>query len=167
VDIVAPPAVKVRRASIQDASGILRLAKRFVNISPFAQFVEYSEDVTRGSVLAALDRGVVFVLELAPETDRFGQLQPPKIVGALMGTLLPLWFSGELVAQELGWFVDEEHRGHGDLLRQRFEAWAIQVRAPVVSMSDVRLDNATPDGNTLYERKGYQVVERGWMKGLR
>jgi GNAT superfamily N-acetyltransferase len=162
----AAPAVTCRRASIQDASAVLSLARRFVSRSPFAQFVEYDEETTRGTILQALDRGIVFVLELPPEVDSYGTPKPPKVVGAIMGALMPLWFSRELTAIELGWWVDDDHRGHGSALRLKFEEWARQMRAPVVSMSDVVLDDATPAG-TLYERAGYEMVERSWMKGLR
>jgi hypothetical protein len=61
--------------------------------------------------------------------------------------------------------VDEDSRGHGDLLRQQFERWARMQRAPVVAMSDVILDDATPAGE-LYAKKGYEVVERAWLKRL-
>lgn len=164
----AAPSVSVRRASFQDASAVLALARRFVQCLPFAHFVAFDEEAARSTILQALDRGVVFVLEegpplMAPEVDTG---DGRRIVGAIMGMLTPWWFSRELIAAELGWWVDPDHRGHGDLLRQRFEAWATVQHAPVVSMSDVRLDDATPAGE-LYARKGYECVERAWLKRLR
>lgn len=162
---VAPSAI-VRRAGIPDASAVLVFAKRFVDRSPFARFVDYSEDAARTMLLQCLDRGAVFVLEIPGVHREHEPMPPPKIVGALMGTLTPLWFSKEMIACELGWWVDEDHRGSGNTLRLRFEAWARQVRAPVVCMSDVVMDNSTPAGE-LYQRAGYDCVERAWMKGLR
>lgn len=159
------PSVTVRSASIADASAVLAFARRFVELSPFSQFVSFDEDTARQSILQALSRGVVFVLEKPLPRDGFGNEQPPKIVGAIMGVMAPLWFSREVIAAELGWWVDPEHRGHGDELRRRFEAWARQQRAPVVSLSDLKLDDSMPNG-TLYERAGYEVVERAWLKRL-
>jgi hypothetical protein len=156
----------VRAAGIQDANAVLSFARRFVELSPFAHFVEFDADTARQAILQALTRGVVFVLELPMPPDRFGNPQPPKIVGAIMGILTPWWFSREMIAAELGWWVDPEHRGRGDDLRRRFEAWAVQQRAPVVSLSDVKLDDAMPNG-LLYARAGYEVVERAWLKRLR
>jgi GNAT superfamily N-acetyltransferase len=158
--------VTVRSAGIADASTVLAFARRFIELSPFAHFVEFDEESARQTILQALSRGIVFVMELPMPVDRFGNEQPPKVVGAIMGILTPWWFSRESVAAELGWWVDPEHRGHGDELRRRFEGWAKQQRAPVVSLSDVKLDDSMPNG-TLYERAGYEVVERAWLKRLR
>ncbi len=140
---------------MQDATAILALARKFTSRAVFASFIAYDDDAARGTVLAALDRGVVFVLEVGG-----------RIVGGIMGSLATVWFSRELVASELGWFVEDEHRGHGDELRRRFEAWGKSVGAPCSSLSDVKLDDAMPNGQ-LYERAGYEVVERSWLKNLR
>lgn len=148
-------ALAVRRAGLPDAAAILPLAKRFVERSPFAQYVTYDEEQARQALLQCLGRGAVYVLET----------EDGRVVGAIMGHLTPWWFSRELVAAELGWWVNEDSRGHGDVLRQRFEAWAREQRAPVVSMSDVLLDDATPAGE-LFEKKGYECVERAWLKRL-
>lgn len=163
----AAPSVSVRRASIQDASAVLALAGRFVQRSPYVQFVAYDAERARATVLQALDRGVVFVLEEGPARTEFEvDNGDRRIVGAIMGMLTPWWFTAELIAAELGWWVDEDKRGHGDELRRRFEQWAKSTGAPVVSLSDVKLDDAMPNG-TLYERAGYEVVERAWLKRLR
>jgi hypothetical protein len=159
-------AAAVRRAEMQDATAILPLAKRFVERSPYAQYVTYDEEQARSTLLHALDRGVVYVLEVdEPGHDEPGPPPPKRIVGAIMGMLTAGWFTRDLVATELGWWVDEDSRGHGDLLRQQFERWARLQRAPVVAMSDVILDDATPAGE-LYAKKGYEVVERAWLKRL-
>jgi GNAT superfamily N-acetyltransferase len=146
----------VRRAGLQDAVAILPLAKRFVDRSPYAQYVTYDEEQARAALLQALSHGAVYVLET----------EDGRIVGAIMGMMVPWWFSKDVVAAEMGWWVNEDARGQGDALRQRFEQWARDMRAPVVSMSDVILDDTTPAG-ALYERKGYELVERAWLKGLR
>jgi GNAT superfamily N-acetyltransferase len=150
---LAPTAI-VRRASLLDTDGVLALTTRFVQRSPHAQFVCYDPEVAREALLGMLDRGAVFVLESGE-----------RILGAIAGVLSPLWFSRDVVAVELGWWVDADARGHGEQLRREFEHWAREQGAEAVCMSDVVLDDATPAG-TLYERAGYAMVERSWIKGI-
>lgn len=133
---------------------MLRLASRFVARSPFARFVCYDPEIARDSILALVDRGAAFVMVVGDE-----------IVGAIIGSVTVPWFSRDLIAAELGWWVDPDHRGHGNELRRQFEEWAKAMKAEVVVMSDVVLDDATPAG-TLYERAGYEMVERSWIKGV-
>lgn len=145
----------VRRATLQDANAILPLARKFAQRTVYAHFVPYDDETARGRILEALSRGVFFVLDV-----------DGKIVGGIMGVVAPtIWFSPVPVTQELGWFVDDDYRGHGDELRKRFEACGKQLRTPVCVLSDVRLDDAMPNGQ-LYERAGYHVSERAWIKSL-
>lgn len=154
VSAQAPTIPVCRRASIEDTQALVGLASRFVSRSPFARFVCYDPEVARDTILAIIDRGAVFVLE-----------SEGRVVGAIIGAQAPLWFSRDVAATELGWWIDPDYRGRGNDLRREFEHWAHEVGASVVVMSDVTMDDATPAG-TLYERAGYEMVERAWMKAV-
>lgn len=149
----APTAI-VRRANLEDTSEVLALTDRFVRRSPFARFVCFDPEVARDALLMMLDRGAVFVTVV-----------DDRIVGAIAGVCAPLWFSRDIAATELGWWVEPTHRGLGNALRREFEHWAKAQGASVVNMSDVVLDDTTPAG-ALYEAAGYEMVERAWMKGV-
>ena len=144
----------VRRASLQDVDLILRLARRFVAVTPFARVLRTDDACLRAGLLALLDTGAVFVLE-----------DGERIVGALVATLTQTWVSPSPVACELGWWVSEEARGRGTLLLDAFESWAADCGAEACILSDLVHNGQTPAG-TLYERHGYECMERAHIKAL-
>ena len=72
---------------------------------------------------------------------------------------------GELRANELFWFVNEDDRGHGLCLFNAYEKEAIRRGAKWISM--IHLKGLHPEGlSRLYERRGYRAVETAYHKEL-
>lgn len=85
-----------------------------------------------------------------------------------VGTLGCLLFQdpccGDLVAQELFWWVNEEARGNGSImLLHAFEAWAKEQGAARVILSAIcgLRDEAL---GRVYERRGYRELETNYVK---
>lgn len=144
-------------AEHDDIPDITRMCLAFKAASPYA-FLETSQDQVRQTILRLIEGDKnENVVVLAKEGN--------KTVGMVAGVAQPFLFSNERVAGELVWWVDPEHRKstHGKELHAAFEFWAAKVGAAVVTMAlleDKRADKITK----LYERKGYTLAERAFLK---
>jgi hypothetical protein len=87
-----------------------------------------------------------------------------KIVGAMGGTLYPDPNDGELVAQEMFWYIAEDHRNSIDAIRlfMHFEAWAKAMEAKRILM--VALLNSPLKIDSFYKARGYTPVETHYVK---
>jgi GNAT superfamily N-acetyltransferase len=104
--------------------------------------------------LIAKGMGVVFVLEVAG-----------VIVGGIGGLKGPDLHWPRVIAVETFWFVLPEYRGAGLKLMSRFEQWAEENNCDAVAM--VHLADSHPEIlEKLYTRKGYQLVEKHYVKVL-
>ncbi len=84
--------------------------------------------------------------------------------GMIVGVITPFLYGPYLVATELGWYVHPDHRKTelGSNLLGAFEYWAKEKGgASMVVMGSLndKLDN-------FYEKKGYTLNERAYMKVL-
>jgi hypothetical protein len=87
-----------------------------------------------------------------------------EIVGFLLGSLSITWQGGEVVASELAWFVEQEHRGFGAIkLVHAFENWATERGATAIAMADIE---GLTDLQSTYERLGYRKVETTYVKRI-
>lgn len=84
------------------------------------------------------------------------------VVGGIIGVLAELWMSTDLVATELGWFVNKDYRGREALkLLQSYEDWAESKGAVLITVADIHgVTNLAP----LYERRGYRKTETTYSK---
>lgn len=145
----------VRHATPDDLDSIVAMGAEFFAFSAFSPFVQFDPDSTRRSLEALIQHGIVLVAEV-----------DGVVVGGLAGTLTTLWFNqGAKVAAELGWWVSPAHRGGsaGIKLLRRFEQWAQEQGAMLISMSDLVVDGEAPAGR-LFDKLGYTVVERSHAK---
>lgn len=144
----------IREATHDDIPALLDMGMRFHAGSVYAGLLVPDREVTAGTLrmLIQSETGVVFVM------DYMGTL-----TGAVLGALCPHWVTGETIAVELSWWVDEAHRGSGLTLLSRFEDWARERGASKVTVVE-------PAGNPgvamVYQRRGYQLVEKSWMKAI-
>lgn len=95
---------------------------------------------------------------------------PPSVAGVVVGALAPVWYNPSvLYAAELGWWMNEEHRGGSAALRlvRAFEGWAREQGALYVSLSAMRHGD-TDVGRLcgIYEKMGYYEVERTFLKKI-
>jgi GNAT superfamily N-acetyltransferase len=85
--------------------------------------------------------------------------------GMIAGMAMEPVFSHALVATELAWWVDHEHRKTQDSidLMLAYEEWARRIGAKVVQMA--MLDEVT-NLDRFYRKQGYRPAERSYIKEL-
>lgn len=145
----------VRAATREDLVPLSEMGCRFLSASPLGRFAS----CTRLDVQVAIDGlmrqgGIVLVTEAHS-----------VITGLLVGQLTSLWWNHKVViATELAWWVDPEHRGGpaGIRLLEAFERWAGDAGANVVCLSDMVMDGV--DVGALLGRRGYRLIERSHVK---
>lgn len=90
-----------------------------------------------------------------------------NVHGCLCGILAPHFMTGEVLANELFWFILPEHRGGKDAIRMLddFEAWAREHGATHLIMASFA--RGTPETvNRLYQRRGFDPIETHHLKPL-
>jgi GNAT superfamily N-acetyltransferase len=140
---------------VNDIPALLDMGMRFHEGSGYSRLIQPSKQKVAETLrfLIESDSGMVFV------DDREG-----IIVGAILGMLVTHFVSGEITAAELSWWVDEDYRGFsGPRLLQRLEDEAKAKGAKSISAVE-------PPGNpvvgALYQRRGYELTEKSYMKAL-
>jgi GNAT superfamily N-acetyltransferase len=147
----------IRVAGVPDVDAIVAMAGPFLNYSHFTEYTEIERDDIVFGICNLIDNGIIFVAEKEDE-----------IVGCICGMITNLWFARNTkVAAELGWWVNEEHRGSTASMRllQAFENWAKEQGVKAITMSDLVIDGQTPTGQ-IYKKLGYELVERAHVKGV-
>lgn len=149
--------ITIRHATPDDVGQLVAMGETFLRWSAFGRQVPFDGVAMGQAIDALLASGVVLVADLDGD-----------VVGALLGTLSPLWFApGTKVAAELAWWVDESERGGraGVKLLRAFEQWGAEQGATLCVLSDLVIAGQTPAAN-LFEKLGYAVVERSHLKEL-
>lgn len=147
----------VREATKKDVQAIAKMAEPFIGYSDYSEFVKPSLEEVRESIESMIDVGKVFVA-----------VEEEQIVGVMVGMLTHPWLSpSTIVATEMAWWVNENHRGGRTAFRllKAFEDWAKENRAAVVAMSDLVIKGEAPLG-TMLQRLGYTTVERSHVKRI-
>ena len=105
----------IRVGDRDDIPSMIKLGKRLHEESPRFMGMDYSEDklFDLGKVVA--EQGGLFIAE-----------HEGKIVGMLVGLVSEHFFGHDLMASDLTFYIDKEHRGGtlGVRLMRQFEAWA-------------------------------------------
>src|SRR5262249_9723653 len=84
-----------------------------------------------------------------------------QVCGMIGWGLFPHFLSGELVAGEVVWWVDPEHRGQGlNLLREA------EKKARAAGAKRMRMTAPTDQGAEVYTRLEYDYVESAYQKTL-
>lgn len=138
----------MRELTADDIPLALDIGRRFHELSPWRDR-PFSDEATVAMLarMEASEDAVVFT----------------NGTGLLGGILAPIYFGGGLIAQELFWFAD---KGGRELL-DAFEAWAADKGAAGVMMISLALDERTDARMAkIYERRGYELRERNYYKGL-
>lgn len=146
----------LRLASIDDTETFLRMARAFHESSPYSG-IEFSQDRILSLYLSGLENPQEIITILS---EQDGQVR-----GMICGLCNSPPFSDEKVATELAWWMDEEYRGSKDslLLFKAYEDWAVRVGCSLVQMA---LLSNSPDLTKIYERSGYTMTERTFLKEL-
>lgn len=85
-------------------------------------------------------------------------------IGMLAGMSSPFVFGPHLIASEIAWWIEPDKRGQkaGEELVDAFEYWA-KNKAGCTLITLTSLDDKV---GKFYEKKGYKLHERAYMKDL-
>lgn len=151
--------MSLRIANLNDLPTILRMAEEFYGQSPYS-----AEPFDKEKVLAVIQdmltgpqesKVVILVLD--------DVLEEP--VGLIAGFAQEALFNRHKIGVELMWWIDYGHRrvGRAFQLLGAFEYWAKKVGCDYVQLSMLH-DEELQRMTKLYERRGYQPVERSYLK---
>lgn len=149
--------MQVRRATIDDIDALVALGWRFVAYSPYGRTLQTTQQSLEAGIADTIANGVIFVAD------------DGEILGAIAGTMASPWMAGHhRCAVERAWWVDETLRGSAVAVRllRSFEGWAIAQNAASVVMSDLVLAGGQLPAGELFERLGYECVERSHVKAV-
>lgn len=149
---------EVRRAAVGDIPQMVMLGKRFIDESGYRKLgINGNPNKLHDSLLKAVgdESCGVFV------ADRAGVL-----IGVAQAVKYTNYFSDAPMGIELFWWVAPEHRGGSAAIRlmDAMERWADDEHCVAFAMVDItHINSAAP---RIYERRGYELCERTWIKRL-
>lgn len=158
VDDHQPAGTIVRRAAVADIPAMVMIGKRFFDETGYAKFGIFSNP-----------NKLHESLEKAVSDDAYGAFVAERagaIVGVACAVSFAMYFSEQPVAMELFWWVDPNLRGGAPAIRlmAALERWAEDSGCVTFSMVD--LVNIKSSAPKIYERRGYKLVERTWIKRI-
>ena len=88
-----------------------------------------------------------------------------ETVGFFLGVVFNPMFSDDIIAAEMFWWIDKDHRGHKISIQMlnSFEDWSKKSGATQVNVSDLQ---SVKNLDKLYERLGYTKSEVTYRKDL-
>lgn len=154
-DVESPTRCIIREADDADLNAIVAMGGRFLSSTSYKGHIEDRPDV-RARLADDLIRSPHSVILVA---EQVGEME---LMGFLALHLYRHPLSGQAFCTEIAWWVEPQARGRVGLqLLRRGEEWARIRGAEVIQMIA-----PTPDVERLYERKGYQSIERSYQKAL-
>lgn len=149
----------MRSAREADDSDVYRMAERFLETSAYKGqlFLNREHLAIVVEWLRSQQLLLVAYVDGGLEHDLIG------MVGMAL-TISPL--TGESIATECVWWVDEEYRGSraAVLLWDGAEAWAFQKDVAAIQMIE---PGAAPAVGSMYHRRGYSLLETVWQKRVK
>ncbi len=138
-------------ATIDDVAEVLEMSQKFMSSTGYTK---YSDEQTISNLIEAIVTG---------RQDQMIILLKPG-VGFLAGQSSPFAFGPHLLASEIAWWVNEDQRktGAGSELIEAFEYWAKNVAGCTI----ITLTSLDDTVGKFYEKKGYKLYERAYMKEL-
>jgi len=135
-------------ATHEDFDVIHKMAMNFLNSSPY-------KDLGNEDTIAVL---IADILN-SPQNERIIIFSE---AGFIVGAAMPFLFGPHMLASEVAWWVEPDHRGNGEGLNllSAFEYWAKNIaNCKLISMSS--LDKEV---EKYYKKNGYKLYERAYMK---
>lgn len=141
----------IRGALLPDIPRLVVMGVHFIQSTQYAGQIGENPDALFDMMLKLIEaeNAVIFV---------DGETQP---IGMLGAHIFQHPMSGELVASELFWWVEPEHRGNGLALYRALEGWAEERGVHKIQM-------VAPDERTsrVYCALGFTKVEELYQKAL-
>lgn len=138
-------------ATTEDTQEIVDMAMKFMATTGYTEYSN-EEVITQlvNNILTGKQNEMIILLEPG--------------VGFLAGMSSPFVFGPHFLASEIAWWIEPDHRGNGTgaELIDAFEYWAKNV-AGCTMISLTSLDDSV---GKFYEKKGYALYERAYMKEL-
>jgi hypothetical protein len=90
-----------------------------------------------------------------------------EIIGGILGHMTPQYFSGDMVASDLGMFLKPEHRGGTAFVRlfKAFERWAVEHKATSIIVGHTTGNN-TEKSKSMFTKLGYLFLGYIFQKEL-
>lgn len=144
----------IRLATIEDVPRIVELGRRFLQEGPYKdELADKPKEATKFAAnMLTNPKGSVLVAE-----------QDGVLVGVIAFITMPHWFSGEVTATEMIWYVEPEHRAGGVAMRLM---WASESLAKSLGATRMAFTAPTPQVGELYTRFGYKMVEIAYQRSL-
>lgn len=138
-------------ATIEDLPEILEMSKEFISKTGYEKYAD------EGQI-----ENLIKTIVTGKQNEMIILLQPG--VGFIAGQVSPFVFGPHLIASEIAWWVNEDKRksGEGIELLNAFEYWAKHVAGCTM----VTLASLDPKVGKIYEKKGYRLYERAYMKEI-
>lgn len=140
----------IRAAVAADIPRLVEMGLRFLRESPYrSQLKENPEQMAKtAAMVLEKDGWLVF------ECDG-------KVCGMIGWVLFPHFLSGEMIAGEVVWWVEPEHRGQGPRLVREAEK-----KAKVQGAARMQMIAPNEEVARMYARMGYDFVESAHQKTL-
>lgn len=145
----------IRYGDFADLARLIELATAFWRESIYGRLFPMAPAYALESLVrTALTAGVVFVAEV-----------DGRVVGMLGAVPVTLPLTGEIIVEELAWYVEPAYRSGrtGPLLLTALEDWTYKKGAVVLKMV---APADKPEVAKYYRRHGYTEVEVAYMKRL-
>jgi GNAT superfamily N-acetyltransferase len=138
-------------ATLDDVAEVLEMSMKFMSGVGYA---EYSDEQNIRNLIESIVTG---------RQDQMIILLKPG-VGFIAGQVTPFVFGPHYIAGEIAWWINEDHRkdGSGAELLEAFEYWAKNV----CGCTMITLTSLDDSVGKFYEKKGYKLYERAYMKEL-
>ena len=150
--------MKIRDGELADLPRLIEMAENFLMLTTYGGLLIPAPGKLEAFVELILTHGKAIVAEVPhPERPEYWQL-----VGMIGLVALPHPITGQLIAEEVAWWVEPHSRKGtiGPRLLQAAEDWASVKGVTVLKM----VAPAGSDVGTYYERRGYKALETAFVK---
>lgn len=145
-------AFKLREANHEDIYELMSFSKEFYDNSHLNKTFSFNYKKTGGLIEEAIDRDDFLVLLMEKDEE---------IVGVLLAFLSPCFFSDDLQAVCLAWYLKPKHRGLKPSLSliKAYEDWAIGKNVKLINLINVNMD-----APSAFKKLGYDMNEITFTK---
>lgn len=148
---------RIKKVTEQDLLDLSILSKQFAKEAKQNGYnLTFKQDKFVNSFMSVVNNPDYFYLVAEVEGEA---------VGFFLGAVYQPLFSDDIIAAEMFWWIDKEHRGRKIALQmfKAFEEWSKEVGATEVNVSDLQ---GVKNLGKLYERLGYSKSEVTYKKDL-